>query len=227
MKRVIILCFTIAIATKSLFSQSISINDTSITFKNAEGKILTKDELQQLTKGKFSIRQEQVNGEKIITVFPSGQDEHLKAWAKMEAFKTNLLNKSIGSFSLVGLDGKQWNNKELSGKVIVLNFWFTTCKPCITEMPHLNELVKDNEDEEVIFLAPAPENETQIKKFLKKYSFNYNIIPSSLDFINRLQVENFPTHLIIDKKGIIRLVFVGYADDIKEKLQAEIDRLIQ
>ena len=32
-------------------------------------------------------------------------------------------------------------------------------------------------------------------------------------------------HLVVDKEGIIRQVFIGYADDIKEKLQAEIDKL--
>jgi hypothetical protein len=42
-----------------------------------------------------------------------------------------------------------------------------------------------------------------------------------------MHIENFPTHLVIDKQGNIRQVFIGYADDIKEKLQAEIDKLIK
>jgi hypothetical protein len=40
-----------------------------------------------------------------------------------------------------------------------------------------------------------------------------------------MNIENFPTHLVIDKEGVIRQVFIGYADDIKEKLQAEIAKL--
>jgi peroxiredoxin len=94
-------------------------------------------------------------------------------------------------------------------------------------MPHLNKLVEENKNNEVVFLAPAPEDENQIKKFLKKYSFDYNITPSSIGFITAMTIENFPTHLIIDKEGIIRQVFIGYVDDIKEKLQAEIDKLIK
>jgi hypothetical protein len=40
-----------------------------------------------------------------------------------------------------------------------------------------------------------------------------------------MNIENFPTHLVVDKEGIICQVFIGYADDIKEKLQLEINKL--
>lgn len=141
-------------------------------------------------------------------------------------FKNTLINKPLETFSLTDLNKKTWTADSLKGKVAVINFWFTACKPCILEMPHLNKLVVENKDKAVVFLAPAPEDETKIKKFLKKYSFDYTITPASLDFITQMNIENFPTHLIIDKEGIIRQVFIGYADDIKEKLQTEIDKLV-
>ena len=59
-----------------------------------------------------------------------------------------------------------------------------------------------------------------------KYRFDYKIIPYSLDYITAAVIENFPTHLVIDKEGIVRQVFIGYAADIKEKLQAGIDKLL-
>ena len=164
-------------------------------------------------------------GKKIITVIPSGNDERAIQQIKMDAFKNALLNKPIGTFHLKDLNNKKWDSKELKGKTVVINFWFTACRPCIMEMVYLNKLVAENKDSAVVFIAPAPENEVQIKKFLKKYSFDYNIIPSSIDYINALGIENFPTHLVIDKEGIIRQVFIGYGDDIKEKLQAEINKL--
>ena len=145
---------------------------------------------------------------------------------KFKIYRESLIGKSIKAFKLADLDNKNWDSNDLKGKVIVINFWFTACKPCILEMPHLNKLVAENKDKAVVFLAPAPEEEQQIKKFLKKYSFDYNIVPASLDFINELKIENFPTHLVVDKKGIIKQVLIGYADDIKEKLQAEINKLL-
>lgn len=137
------------------------------------------------------------------------------------------LNQPVKKISLTDLDDKTWKSEELKNKVVVMNFWFTTCKPCILEMPHLNKLVEENKTKPVVFLAPAPEEESQIRRFLKKYAFDYHVIPSSLDFITEMNVENFPTHIVIDQQGIIRKVFIGYADDIKEKLQAEIDKLIK
>ena len=225
MKIIISLLFVIGFAVQPSFSQSFSLSDSTIIFKNQEGKVLSKDEVQELMKTVFSIKQENVKGKKIITVIPSGNDERAIQQIKMDAFKNALLNKPIGTFHLKDLNNKKWDSKELKGKTVVINFWFTACRPCIMEMVYLNKLVAENKDSAVVFIAPAPENEVQIKKFLKKYSFDYNIIPSSIDYINALGIENFPTHLVIDKEGIIRQVFIGYGDDIKEKLQAEINKL--
>lgn len=161
------------------------------------------------------------------TTIPAPKSEHLQLDASREAFKKNLLNKPLKDFRLTDLDKKAWNLSELKGKVVVINFWFTTCKPCIIEMPHLNELVADNKDNPVVFIAPAPEDETRVRKFLKRYSFDYHIIPSSLEYISASGIENFPTHLIVDKKGTVRQVFIGYADDIKKKIQTEVDKLLK
>jgi len=226
MKKIIVLIILMIIAASPVFSQFVSLGDSTITFKNQEGKILNPEEAQELMKGVFSIKQEVVNGKKTITIIPSGNNEQSLRDAKIEAFKNNLIDKPIKSFKLNDLNNKLWNSDELKGKIVVMNFWFTACKPCILEMPHLNKLVEENKNKAVVFIAPAPENEMQIQKFLKKYAFDYNIIPSSLDYITELSIENFPTHLIIDKEGIIRQVFIGYADDIQEKLQLEIDKLI-
>jgi len=206
--------------------QLFSLSDSTITFKNQEGKVLSKDEVREFMKGVFSIRQQNIDGKKIITIIPTGSDERSQQQAKIDAFKNGLIGQPLKQFHLTDLNDKKWDSKELKGKTIVINFWFTACKPCIEEMPHLNKLVEENRSSSVVFIAPAPENETQIKKFLKKYSFEYNITPSSTDFIASMGIENFPTHLVVDKDGIIRQVFIGYADDIKEKLQIEINKLI-
>jgi thiol-disulfide isomerase/thioredoxin len=163
----------------------------------------------------------------LLLVNPSGfsQSSSLRD-SVISVFKSSLLNKPLKSFHFTDINNNKWGSNELKGKILIINFWFTACKPCIQEMPYLNQLVSENKDS-VIFLAPAPENETQIRRFLKKYSFDYHIIPSSLDYITSMNIENFPAHLVVDKQGIIRQVFIGYADDIKQKLQAEIERLIK
>lgn len=140
--------------------------------------------------------------------------------------KDRFIDKPVPAFKFTDIDGKKWNSKDLKGKVVVMNFWFTSCQPCIYEMPLLNEVVADNNSKGVEFIAPAPEKDVQIKKFLQRYKFDYTIIPSSTDFIDRLKIENFPTHLVVDKKGIVREVFIGYSNDIGKKLQEVIGKLL-
>ena len=220
-----LLLFMLSVLSHSGYCQSFSVDDSTITFKNEEGKVLTKEEAKELMKKTFSIMQENVNGKKVITIIASENEELAKVYASMEAFKNGLINKPIKSFQFSAIDNIKWKSKDLKGKVVLINFWFTSCKPCIMEMPLLNELVADNKDKPVVFLAPALENPAQVRFFLKKYKFDYSIIPSSSQYSNDLGIEYFPTHFIIDKEGIIRQVIISYSDDIKEKLQAEIDKL--
>ena len=56
-------------------AQIFSLSDSTITFKNQEGKVLTKDEVKEFMKGVFSIRQENSDGKKVITIIPSGNDK--------------------------------------------------------------------------------------------------------------------------------------------------------
>src|SRR5215203_2026990 len=48
--------------------------------------------------------------------------------------------KPIGEMSWTGFDGNIQKVKDLSGKVVILDFWATYCAPCIEEIPHLMEL---------------------------------------------------------------------------------------
>ncbi len=227
MKNKIIPCL-LALTLTSLpgYGQFFSLSDSSLVFKNPEGKILTRGEVRELMKGVFSIRQEIKDGNKIITILPSTNDERSLEQARIDAFKNHLAGKPLPAFRFTDTGGKNWNSEDLKGQVVVVNCWFTACKPCIQEMPRLNELVKQNEGKSIVFIAPAPEEETQVKRFLKKFSFDYRVIPAAAGYLALLQAEHFPTHLVVDKMGIVREVFVGYADDIKEKLQAVIDPLL-
>lgn len=226
-KQFIILVLIALLAGCKCKAQFFSPGDTTITFKSQEGRVLAGSEVQELMKGLFSIRQEMVNGKKVITILPTSSKENIEQDKELALFRERLLDKPLPAFYFTTPDGGKLDPEALKGKLLVLNFWFTGCKPCITEIPHLNRLVEENKGNPVTFIAPAPETESQIRKFLKRYPFGYTIIPSSLDYINELKVQNFPTHMVVDKEGIVRQVFIGYADDIKEKLQAEIDKLLK
>ncbi len=87
----------------------------------------------------------------------------------------------LPDFEYVTMKGEKVSSKSLAGKVIVLNFWFIACKPCVAEMPMLNDMVQQYKDKpEVVFLALSFDKCDQVKQFLEKTKFNYQAIPERL-----------------------------------------------
>ena len=95
----------------------------------------------------------------------------------------------------------------LKGNVVVLNFWFVACKPCVDELPLLNGLVDKFLDEPVKFIAITFDDQATVEKFLKKHQFSYQIVPSASDVIQSYGINIFPTQIVIDKNGKIEKAF--------------------
>jgi peroxiredoxin len=112
------------------------------------------------------------------------------------------------SFNLTSLEGETFELAALRGKVVVLNFWFTGCAPCIAEFGKLNGLVNKFRNKEVVFIAPTLDNVTTLKRFLKEHRFNYHVIPNAGSLIVSTYSDGsgnvvFPTHIVINKEGEI------------------------
>jgi len=130
-------------------------------------------------------------------------------------------------FIVTDLKGNNLKLSELRGKVVVLNFWFIKCKPCVEEIPHLNNLKKLYSSNDVVFLAITFDNKELVKQFLNNHPFNYSIAANSNDAISIYGVNSFPTNMVINQSGEIVLKEIGYRTNIKDVLQATIDKLLQ
>lgn len=130
-------------------------------------------------------------------------------------------------FIATNLKGHSIKLSELRGKVIVLNFWFIKCKPCIIEMPHLNDLKNLYNTNDVEFLAITFDKKEMVEQFLDDHTFNYTIASNANDAINIYGVNSFPTNMVINQKGEIVLKEIGYRTNIKDVLKASIDKLLQ
>ncbi|WP_299707104.1 TlpA disulfide reductase family protein [uncultured Pontibacter sp.] len=124
-----------------------------------------------------------------------------------EDFVRKYKNKSLPTFSLKALDGTIVDNKMLEGKVVMINFWSTTCGPCIMEMPDLNRLKELHPD--VLFLAIAPENDAKINSLLAKHPFDFLILPDGTDLFKEWGITSYPRNFFIDRSGKIRDVKQG------------------
>lgn len=111
-------------------------------------------------------------------------------------------------FNFTDLNGNIFNNENTKGKIIILKTWFIRCQACVAEFPELNDFVeKYKQRDDVIFLSLALETKTELENFLQKKDFKYQTVANQRDFIvNKLNLQIYPTHIIINKNGTIMKV---------------------
>ncbi len=124
------------------------------------------------------------------------------------AFKTG---KKFDEFSANDMNGKLVDTKQLKGKVLVINFWFTTCPPCKAERPYLNQIVNDyKSDSNVVFIAIALDQKEQLEPYLKEHEFKYNIIPAGKKIADSYDIPGYPTQVIVDQEGKVAFHTLSY-----------------
>jgi len=129
-------------------------------------------------------------------------------------------------FNLTDINGNRYRLDDLKGKVIVMNYWFSACRPCVMEMPDLNKLVAKYKDKDVVFLGLTYHVKPNIKRFLQRFDFDYNLIPEAQIEIHNYHVKTYPTHIIIDQDGYIVLREEGLSYDTVNILDNTIEALL-
>ena len=136
------------------------------------------------------------------------------------------------NFTATSLDGSTVNLAALRGKVVVVSFWTTRCAICAAEIPKLNKLVAAYKDKNVVFLGLTTDNENTVKKYLKKKSFDFNLLPNSFGILLKYADKDgdgnvtmgYPTHYLINQKGEIELKTSGF--NKSSVLDSNINRLL-
>lgn len=133
---------------------------------------------------------------------------------------------TVPEFEMTDLAGRRYSRESLRGRVVVLNFWFIACGPCRAEMPQLNQLVSEFASEKVVFLAPATDRPAELRRFLRRNKFDYQVVPQAEQLIRNVFANRiFPTHIVIDQNGAIVSRFYGASEDRPEQLRQVLRRL--
>lgn len=130
-------------------------------------------------------------------------------------------------FDITSLYGQSLTSENTKGKIVLFNFWFTRCGPCIQEIPELNELAKEFEDQDVLFIAPTFDGTPQVERFLNRFDFEYEIVPDVKEFCLELNIRSYPTHFIVNKEGIIEKVMIGYSVTTIKSLKKSLLKLLK
>ncbi|GAA4778193.1 redoxin domain-containing protein [Olivibacter ginsenosidimutans] len=107
--------------------------------------------------------------------------------------------------SLITSNERQITKKEMESKIVVLNFWFMTCGPCLREMSDLKSLQERyGKNNHIIFIAiSSMDDSEQLEMFRKYKDFGYELIPKNSNWINYYKIKLYPTNMILDKGQVV------------------------
>lgn len=211
----------IQLTEKQLETAEINITPDVLLFSE-QGKILDNSNLVLMANPEYKpVFFANANGKVKSVVFQRKSEDPILVQHNQEAQYTK--GEPALDFIATDLKGNTYKLSDLRGKIVVLNFWFTKCGPCITEIPDLNKLVDLYTEKEVVFLAITFNKKEIVRSFLKKHPFNYTILANASTAINIYGVRSFPTNMVINKKGEIVFKELGYRTNIKDVLQATIN----
>ncbi|MCH1504595.1 MAG: TlpA family protein disulfide reductase [Verrucomicrobiales bacterium] len=138
-----------------------------------------------------------------------------------------LIGKEAPNIELVQLDGEPFKLSDHLGKgVIILDFWATSCRPCIEAMPEVIAAVASFEDHPVKLIAVNQQESTsKVKKFLGANGWDDLpvIMDAELKACEAYQVTGIPTTVIIGKSGKVHMVHTGYREGLEMDLKEDIN----
>ncbi|MFZ1865020.1 MAG: TlpA disulfide reductase family protein [Polyangiales bacterium] len=118
-------------------------------------------------------------------------------------------------FTLPTEDGGEWTLSKQRGKVIVMNFWTVTCRPCIQEMPTLEllaEMTEGWDDVEVVAIS-TDRNWDEVETILPPGSRITSMLDADREVVTgKFGTRLFPETWIIDADGVVRFRFDGALD---------------
>lgn len=151
--------------------------------------------------------------------------------------KDNVRALPLPDIEIASINNKKISLRKIEGDVILLNFWASWCKSCITELPSIIQLVKKYNGKVSILAISIDSKKENIINFLKKLervTKHKADIPNiywlwdkdkeiSLKLFNTLKV---PETIIINKDRMMVKKIVGLVDWMSQDITKFIDNLL-
>jgi len=129
-------------------------------------------------------------------------------------------------------NGSEFKLQDYIGKkVIIVDFWYTHCPPCVRAIPELSKLAKEYEDKElIIFGLNSVDNQKRslgnLIQFMSKRNLNYDVIMTQPEVDIAYKINGYPSMYIIDLDGNIAYVELGFDEESFEKMKLKVAELL-
>jgi peroxiredoxin len=134
-------------------------------------------------------------------------------------------------FTLPALDGSTIHLSDYKGKVVLIDFWSTTCDPCLAAMPHLVDLYKKQKDKGFVILAislDGPESRAAVSSVAHDKEM---IFPVLLDEETSVVAQynpkrEMPFSVLVGKDGSVAWKRAGYQPGSEAVVTAEVEKAL-
>ena len=132
----------------------------------------------------------------------------------------------VEDFRLTDLDGKTHSLSQYRGKIILLNFWATWCKPCTTEMPAMQACYDKLREKGFVVLAINElEDDAKVREHIKQHGHTFPVLMDRDNKVaNQFGVFGLPVSVFVDEKGVVQEYIKGGLLT-EQKIQEVVDRL--
>lgn len=149
----------------------------------------------------------------------------------LSALGYSLMQKNQApDLTLATLDGKHMQLSALRGRMVLINFWATTCPGCVAEMPDMIETYRRHHPQgfELIAIAMAYDPADQVSAYARKNALPFPVVLDADGLLARKfgDIRLTPTAILIDKQGNIVRTIVGELDfaELNRQLEQELGR---
>jgi len=134
-------------------------------------------------------------------------------------------NQKIETWKIPNIENdKLLGFSTFKGNVVLLEFWFKFCGPCVKAVPQLNSIHQKYKDDKFLlygveFLEDFPRENLQ--EYVLKIKMNYPVLYKGKKLANTYSIRSAPTIMVIDKKGNIVYLESGFDQEKIEKIIKE------
>ena len=125
---------------------------------------------------------------------------------------TYSLGSMVYDFTVTTTDGTTYTFSELlqEKKLIVLNFWYTTCEPCKKEFPVIQSVSEQyGEDAIVLCMNPVDGENDKITALMEELGLTLPMAGVGSEWADMLGITAYPTTVVIDRYGMISMMHTG------------------
>ncbi|MHB8058105.1 MAG: peroxiredoxin family protein [Desulfuromonadaceae bacterium] len=137
------------------------------------------------------------------------------------------INTPAPDFTLKDLNGNKITLSNYRGKVVILNFWSTTCGPCLAEIPSLVTLQREFKNQGLVILGIALDpSEGPVHESVARLKIEYtNLMDSNKDvYFDTYGLFGQPISIIVDRNSIVREKIIGGIEwnspQVKSRIQS-------